>query len=359
MSDYGELFAANRAAADFYRHELRHASVSWPAEYLRSRRLDHVLAWNSSWPVGYAPNAWSPLTDHLRSQGFDDQVLLEAGLAKVTQTGYMIDQFRDRVMFNAYGSQGSVAGFIGRGRGRLVRYLNTPATAVYRKSETLVGLGEQAQVLGKGGIPVIVEGPTDALAVDRLSRIRRCGWAGIATCGTSMSASQASLLTQFSTSDIVIVATDGDTAGRSAAIRWLAPLSESFREVLCAELPPGHDPSSLFASEHGAERLSRSLTFARPLTEVAIDAELSRWSRVLDHVSGRVNALRSVAPLVTWMPRDRVAGEVVRLSRLLQLDQATVSRELLEAVTMASRRRSTRRSVPASDSERPLPGPEL
>jgi DNA primase catalytic core len=358
MNRRSRLLEANGAAAAFYRHELLRAATTWPAGYLAQRRLDHVLAWNANWAVGYAPDAWSRLTDHLRGQGFDDETLLNAGLAKVTQNGYMIDQFRDRLMFTAYDKGADPVGFVGRGRGGLVKYLNTPATSIYQKSRTLVGLAEQRNLLARGGIPVLVEGPTDAVAVGRLSMLTKCGWAGVATCGTSLSAEQASLLKESASSDIVIVAADADPAGRSAAIRWLGPLSETFREVLCATLPPGEDPSSLFASEHGADRLSRALSFPRPLIEVAIDAEISRWSRVLDHISGRVNALRAVTPLVTRMPGDRVAGEVVRLSRLLQLDEQTVSREVLSAVSTASRRTVLPRS-PTGGTDRPPPRLEL
>jgi hypothetical protein len=94
------------------------------------------------------------------------------------------------------------------------------------------------------------------------------------------------------------------------------------------------------------------------LIEVAIDAEISRWSRVLDHISGRVNALRAVTPLVMRLPKSRVAGEVVRLSRLLQLDEQTVSREVLSAVSTASRRTALPRS-PTDGTDRPPPRLEL
>ncbi|MFC5268937.1 toprim domain-containing protein [Kribbella qitaiheensis] len=357
MSERAELIDAHREAAAFYRRELV-KRPSWPVEYLRARRLDHVLAWNSSWPVGYAPDAWSGLIDHLRRKGFDDKVLLDAGLAKVTHNGYMIDQFKDRLMFVAYDRAGDGVGFVGRGR-EVAKYLNTATTPVYEKSKTLVGLGEQKRLLARGGIPVLVEGPTDAVAVDRLSRLTRCGWAGVAVAGTRLSVEQSNLLSHNASSDIVIVATDGDTSGRSAAIRWLGPLSATFRDVLCAELPAGHDPSSLFASEYGADRLSRALSFARPLVDVAIDAELSRWSRVLDHISGRVNALRAVMPLVTKMPKDRVAAEVMRLSRLLQLDEQTVSRELLTAATGVSRRRAQSGTASPTAVDHPPPSPDI
>ncbi|MFC5262843.1 toprim domain-containing protein [Kribbella qitaiheensis] len=358
MTERAKLIEAHREAAAFYRRALV-KRPSWPVEYLRTRRLDHVLAFNSSWPVGYAPDAWSGLIDHLRRKGFDDNVLLDAGLAKVTHNGYMIDQFKDRLMFVAHDRASDGVGFVGRGRGQLVKYLNTPTTPIYEKSKTLVGLGEQRKLLARGGIPVLVEGPTDALAIDWLSRLTRCGWAGLAVAGTRLSVEQSNLVRHGATSDIVIVATDGDAAGRSAAIRWLAPLSATFREVLCAELPAGHDPSSLFASEYGADRLSRALSFARPLVDVAIDTELSRWSRVLDHINGRVSALRAVLPLVTKMPKDRVAGEVIRLSRLLQLDEQTVSRELLTAVSAVSRHRAQSGSASPSAVDHPPPSPDL
>jgi DNA primase catalytic core len=358
VSERAKLVEANREAAAFYRRALL-SKPSWPVEYLRTRRLDHVLAWNSSWPVGYAPDALSGLIDHLRREGFDDKVLLDAGLARVTHNGYMIDQFRDRLMFVAHDRALDEVGFVGRGRGQLVKYLNTPTTPIYEKSKTIVGVGEQRNLLARGGIPVLVEGPTDALAVDRLSRLTRCGWAGLAVAGTGLSVEQSNLLRHRATSDIVIVATDGDAAGRSAAIRWLSRLSATFREVLCAELPAGHDPSSLFASEYGADRLSRALSFARPLVDVAIDTELSRWSRVLDHISGRVNALRAVMPLVTKMPKDRVAAEVIRLSRLLQLDEQTVSRELVTAASAVSRRRAQAGSASPSAVDHPPPSPGL
>jgi hypothetical protein len=84
VSERARLLEANRAAAVFYRRELLRSATTWPTRYLRRRRLDHVLAWNANWAVGYAPDAWSR-TDHLRGQGFDDETLLNAGLAKVTQ----------------------------------------------------------------------------------------------------------------------------------------------------------------------------------------------------------------------------------------------------------------------------------
>ena len=86
------------------------------------------------------------LIDHLRQKGFDDKVLPDAGLAKVTHNGYMIDQFKDRLMFLAYDRAANGVGFVGRGRGQVAKYLNTATTPIYEKSKMLVGLGEQKKL---------------------------------------------------------------------------------------------------------------------------------------------------------------------------------------------------------------------
>jgi DNA primase catalytic core len=351
------LVEVHRAAQEFYERELLRARGLWPAQYLAARRLDHVIAIGGKWPIGYAPDGWSNLVDHLRSQGLDDATMMETGLAIVTSNGYLIDRFRDRLMFAAHDARLDMVGFVGRGRGGSVRYLNSPTTSIYQKSATLVGVAEQQELLRRGGIPVFVEGPPDALAVDVLSRSTRSGWVGIAAAGTALSTAQVAIFDEFATPEIAIVATDGDTAGRAAALRWLEPLSSRFAEVLCAEIPAGHDPSSLFSSRRGADRLHQALSFPRPLLDVAIDSELSRWSRVIDHISGRVGALRAVAPLVVRLPKERVAAEVLRLSRLLDLDKATVSRELIQVVDQPPRRTSERtRGQALADPDPPVPG---
>jgi DNA primase catalytic core len=345
MSDRS-LIDAQIAAARFYRDQLLTAKTGWAATHLMQRGLGHVLRASSPWKVGYAPDGWSRLVDHLRRADFEDEALVNAGLASVTKSGYLVDRFRDRVMFPAWDSGEQLVGFVGRGRGSRAKYLNSPTTAIYRKSETLVGLAEQRDLLDSGAIPVVVEGPMDAASVDELSRLTSSRWAGLAVCGTALSFEQASMLGQYADGGTVIVGSDADGAGRPAAVRWLDNLSPFFDRVLVAEFPSGHDPSSLLVTPAGADRLYDALSAPRPLAELAIDVELGRWSPVLDHISGRVNALRRVAPLVARLPHDRVAGQLARLSEVLELDQEIVSREVVETLG-----RSVRRALPGPSSD--------
>ncbi|MFI5696483.1 toprim domain-containing protein [Kribbella sp. NPDC051586] len=348
-SEDSRLVEANLAAGHFFRDQLLESPAGWAAGHLAERGLGNVLRTTSPWKIGYAPDGWSYLVDHLRSQGFDDEALLAAGLASATKTGYLIDRFRDRIMFPAWDAGQDLVGFVGRGRGRggRTKYLNSPTTRTYQKSRTLVGLTEQRDLLEGGAVPVFVEGPMDAMAVDELSRSTSRSWAGLGVCGTALSRHQVSMVRHYSDCDTVIVAVDADGAGSVAGSRWLDDLSAFFKLVQVAEFPLGQDPSSLLETPAGADRLFQALTSPRPLAELAIELEVARWSQVLDHISGRVNALRRVAPLVARLPQGHVAAQLGHLAKVLQLDQAIISREVLESLD----RRSTR--GPWSDS---LPG---
>jgi DNA primase len=327
MASQEELRRAIGAAAWFYWHELRDRPNSWAGQHLRNRGVDEeILSGAIGWWLGYAPDSWTGLVDRLRRDGFDDRTLLAAGLATTTINGYLIDRFRDRVMFVAEDRLLNPVGFVGRSRGGRVRYLNSPNTEIYSKARALVGLHALQEGLVDGAIPVVVEGPMDALAVGQLGG----RWVGVSGCGTAISREQAGMLRRFSSLDTVVVAFDGDTGGRNGAVRNLGVLSEFFSAVLVAELPAEHDPSSLFQAD--PDRLHDVLTHTRPLAQFAIDVELARWDRVLDHLSGQVNAVRAVAPLVGQLPAGLVAGEVARLSRRVGLEEQIVSREVLAAV---------------------------
>lgn len=343
MAGNQQLLQATRAAATFYSHQLQNRPNGWAAQHLRGRGIGQsVLAGATGWWLGYAPDTWSGLVDHLRREGIEDQTMLSAGLARATSSGYLVDRFRGRVMFLAEDRHLSPVGFVGRAPGGLLKYLNSPTTDIYTKATTLVGVGAQQQRLREGAVPVLVEGVMDALAVSQLSD----HWAGVSACGTAISPEQAVMLRQASRVDWVVVAFDGDSAGVSGAARSIEVLAEAFGVVLAADLPFGQDPSSLFAAS--PERLHDALTHTRPLAQVAIDVELLRWDRVLDHISGQVNAVRAVAPLVARLPAGRVAAEVARLARRVGLEEQVVSREVVAAVgsrrqSRATRRRSARR----------------
>jgi DNA primase catalytic core len=180
----------HEVAAQFFRS---HMPGSWVPGYLARRGL--TAAVQDNWHAGYAPAEWDALTRHLQATGYTDTVIEATGLARRSRRGTLIDTFRDRAMLPIRTADGTIVAFIGRttehaGHGT-PKYLNSPATSHYSKSEVLFGLSEGRDALTSGARPVIVEGPLDAIAVTTADHGR---YAGVAPCGTTLTAGHAAVL---------------------------------------------------------------------------------------------------------------------------------------------------------------------
>jgi DNA primase len=170
--DRKELIEANDLAANYFRQSLLAASAAGPRAYLQSRGLGHLLD-DTGWTVGYAPPGWTSMRDQLLQQGLSPEALNAAGLVSSTSRGGSVDRFRDRLTFGIRDLDETLVGFTARcapaSPNSVPKYLNTPRTALYNKSSVMFGLGEQAGRLRDGYNLVLVEGPFDALAVDRVN----------------------------------------------------------------------------------------------------------------------------------------------------------------------------------------------
>ena len=197
--------------------------------------------------LGYAPPGWTALTDHLRGRGWTDAQLLNAGVGLRTRHGSVVDRFRDRLMFPVRDAGGQrIVGFLGRALTEaddIPKYLNSPAAALYAKGELLYGLGAEPvrQALAAGARPVLVEGPLDAIAVTPAADGR---YAGVAPCGTALTAAQVAALDTAAgplAERGVTVAFDNDPAGRQAALRAYELLRPTGAWPTTAALPDGLD----------------------------------------------------------------------------------------------------------------------
>ena len=195
--------------------------------------------------------------------------MMITGVAVTASTGRLIDRFRDRVVFPII-HDGKVLGFVGRRHPDLSdvdragpKYLNTGDTPLFHKGAQLFGALQDQ--LSDGAIPVIVEGPMDAIAVTLASRGR---YIGVAPLGTSLTDEQAHQLARIGRQPIV--ATDADLAGRIAAERDFWMLSCYRLDPLHARLPDGTDPADLLALG-GPTALTEALTAAQPLAEQLLD----------------------------------------------------------------------------------------
>jgi DNA primase len=322
-SDVAQL---NEIALRFFRSRLDN---SWVPHHLERRGFGSAI--QQEWQAGYAPAGWDALTSYLRALHFLDPLIEAAGLARRSQRGTLIDTFRDRAMLPIRSADGTVAAFIGRAPAdagpEVPKYVNSPRTCLYRKGDMLFGLWEARQAMAAGARPVIVEGPFDAIAMTTACTGR---WAGVAPCGTALTAEQVRTLSRVADlgSTGVMLAFDSDTAGRRAAIRAYHLLIPYTHEVSTMVLPADQDPAQVF-TERGPRALAGIATDTHPLADLVTDAMVDKWSRWLEYPEGQINALRATAPVIAAMLVPHVARQVARLAHRLGLDHATVT----EAVT--------------------------
>jgi DNA primase len=302
--------------------------------------------------LGYAPRTWTGLVDHLRGAGVDDVELRDSGLVLESSRGTLVDRFRDRVIFPVDTLDGQTVALLGRAVDEdatdrngdpVPKYLNSPSTALYSKSEHLYGLGAHAsQALAAGAQPVLVEGPMDVLAVNRAASSPGSGapaHVAVAPCGTALTQQQVQLLDTVTgglAERGIVTALDGDDAGRQASLRAYDLLRQVQAWPSALDLPAGQDPAGL-AGEHGAAALHAALLAAagKPLADLVVDERIARHP--LQWTEGQVAAGRDAAAAVATMPTEHVGRQVARVSALTGLDTATVSGMVVDAVTAPSR----------------------
>jgi DNA primase len=300
-----------KALEDAGQYYISQIPGSWVPGYLSSRGIGQAVI--DGWRIGYAPAGWTALTGHLRGLGHTDHDIEAAGLARRSSRGTLIDHFRDRVMLPVHDEHGTLAGFTGRAHPDAVdvpKYFNSPNTAAYRKKELLFGWDQARTLLSAGALPVIVEGPADAIAVNLAEPGR---YAGLAPCGTALTSQQAALLSQaISPGSQIIVAFDDDTAGRKAAVRAHGILRQVSDRLQSAVLS-GRDPAQIFQDD-GAPALAAVLAELQPLSAAVIDSAISPWEHRLAEADGPLLAMRAAAAVIARLLPTGTATAIRRIT---------------------------------------------
>lgn len=346
------LVEANKAAAEFFVAALASEQAEPARAFLTGRGFDAAAC--DRFGVGYAPNSWDSLTKHLRGKGFSDDELQAAGLAAAGQRG-CYDRFRGRLVWPIRDLSGDVVGF---GARRLredddgPKYLNTPETSLYKKSQVLYGLDLARREIARSGEAVIVEGYTDVMAA-HLAGVTTA----IATCGTAFGTEHIKILRRLLVDDDVftghvIFTFDGDAAGQKAALRAFDEDQKFVAQTYVAVEPAGMDPCDLRLAK-GDEAVRELVRRRVPLFEFAIRASLAGLD--LGSAEGRVTGLRQAAPVVARIRDLALRPEYVRqLSGWLGMPAETVNEAVREAGRSASR--PDRRAAPAPSPQRPADG---
>lgn len=303
------LLEASKAAEAYFQEQLLTPAAEPGQRFLGERGFD--LAAAQRFGVGFAPQSFDALKSHLRGRGFSEAELLAAGLTSEGQRG-SYDRFRGRLVWPIRDVAGATVGF---GARRLLdddkgpKYLNSPETPIFRKSQVLYGLDLAKRDIAKAHEAVVVEGYTDVMA---------CHLAGVttavATCGTAFGVDHIKILRRVlgdvATTDTralgrVVFTFDPDAAGQQAAARTFAEEQRFAAQTFVAVAPGGLDPCDL-RLERGDDAVRRLVQQRRPLFEFMLRRIVAEHD--LETVEGRVAAMRRSAPVLQSI-RDRALAD--------------------------------------------------
>lgn len=355
------LHAANEAAAHFYRDFLLNSDAAAHARaYLDRRGLDSSAV--ETFLLGYSPQGWEALMDHLRKYAFSDREMVQAGLVIEGERG-LHDRFRARLMFAISDPKGRVIGFGARALDdSLPKYINTSQTALFDKGGVLYALDRAQAGIRREGRTVIVEGYMDAIAA------HQHGFDNVvAQMGTALTERQVRIVKKLASE--IVLALDADAAGSQAMVRGHEVIREaldqaeravpviSWRGLIgyqesaavnlrIAVLPEGRDPDDVIRQD--ADLWARLLDEARPVLDFRLEA--SAAAHDLTDPRGRSQFVQEFLPLL-----QVVTDPVVRAFYLQRLSRLSLlSEEDLAAMLGRSRGRDPARpSKPAPSTATP------
>jgi DNA primase len=271
-----QLIDVMEQAVRFYRMQLSTGAAQAARDYLVGRGLSQDAC--DRWEIGFAPEGWQGLWDHLRGKSVAEELILAAGLAKPSQKGGRpYDTFRNRILFPIRDAQGRAIAFGGRAMdpNDAAKYLNSPETDLFDKGRTLYNHGPARTAAGKGQPLIVAEGYMDVIALSE------AGFgAAVAPLGTAVTEHQLQMLWRIAPEPIV--ALDGDTAGLRAAERLMdlaLPLLEAGQSLRFAMMPEGQDPDDLLRAR-GRGAVQEVLDAALPMVRLLWQRETR--GRVLD-----------------------------------------------------------------------------
>lgn len=264
-ADHVDLFDVMQKVSNFYQQQLKtNPAAKAAVNYLKDRGLSGEIA--KQYAIGYAPEQWQSLLHLSHDQQQLKKQLVDSGMMIEKEQGHCYDRFRDRIMFPIRNRRGQVVGFGGRiiDKGE-PKYLNSPETKLFHKSQQLYGLYEMRRQLNKIDSILVVEGYMDVVALAQFGIAN-----AVATLGTATTSEHMQAL--FRITSKIVLCFDGDNAGRSAAMRAVEhalPLLKEAREVRLMFLADGEDPDSLIR-KIGAQEFNQQIADSTTLFDYLI-----------------------------------------------------------------------------------------
>lgn len=262
------FYSVLEQAVFFYQRKLSESTQA--LEYLKNRGLTKETV--SDFRIGFAPSEWRDLFDYLLSKGFSKEEMLSVGLIKRKdgESDKFYDTFRGRVMFPITDSSGRVVGFSGRilvADDKSPKYLNSPETELFNKSEILFGLDRAKKDIRLKDYSVLVEGQMDLVMLHQAGVTNT-----VASSGTALTENHLVKLRRLS--NRIIMAYDGDSAGFSASNRSAQIALSLGMELKIAQMPEGLDPADL--AKEDTEELKKVIGSSKHIIDFYTDKLLSQ-----------------------------------------------------------------------------------
>lgn len=317
------LYIALKFAKDFFVKNLETPEGRAIGQsYFKERGFNSKVI--EKFDLGYSLDGWDHLLKEAHSAGFQEEILLKSGLIlqKEGDSTKIYDRFRGRAMFTIHNLGGKPIGFgarILKQDKKQPKYINSPETDVYHKSDVLYGMFQAKQAIRQQENCFLVEGYTDVISL-HLSGIENV----VATSGTSLTESQIKLLKRFT--DQVTVLYDGDSAGIKASLRGIDMLLEGGLNVKAVVFPEGEDPDS-YSRKLGSQAFKDYLNLqARDF--IAFKIDLYSKEAENDPIK-RADMIRQVVQTIGRIPDPIIRATYIKeSSKLLQIDEDIVQAEL-------------------------------
>ena len=312
----------NEHARKWFEHQL------WETEggravglaYFRSRGFrDDII---HKFQLGYCPEGQDTMVQDALSKGYQKELLVEAGVAYAYDDGRLRDRFHGRVIFPIHSLSGKVIAFSGRimkSDAKVAKYVNSPESPVYTKSNELYGIWLAKSTIVKQDKCFLVEGNTDVVSMHQAS-IENV----VASCGTSLTTGQIRKIHRF-TSNITVLY-DGDSAGIHASLRGIDMLLEEGMNVKVVLLPNGEDPDS-FARAHSADEFrqyidAQEVDFIRFKTNLLL-------AEVGDDPFKRAGLIKDIVTSISKIPEQIVRSTyITACSQMLRTDERIIISEV-------------------------------
>ena len=334
------VLAANRAAAKFFHSQLFTDRGRPALNYFLDRGL--TMETIRHFGLGFAPDDWRALKNHLNEQGFDDILLESANLLRRSDKNGKVsyyDNFRNRVMFPIIDPRGNVIAFGGRVLDdSKPKYINTSDTLVYKKSNGVFALNFAKN--GNDGKLIIAEGYMDVIA------LHQAGFTNAVAClGTALTKEQANLLSRYANE--IILSYDADEAGQKATARALGIFGTTGMEIKVLRLTGGKDPDEII-KKYGAQRFRDIINGAANDTEYRLirarqGIDLSTDDGKVKYLSAATEVLAGIpSPVEVDVYASRLANEL-GVDKLAIESQVKYKREGLRKRRMAQREQDQKR----------------